>query len=44
MKPALKHALAAIVLLLTLAAPVAAGPLEDAKAASTLPLCGFGVR
>ena len=33
MKPTLKHALAAIVLVLSLAAPVAAGPLEDARAA-----------
>ena len=33
MKPALKHALAAIILVLSLAAPVAAGPLEDAEAA-----------
>jgi TPR repeat protein len=33
MKPALKHALAAIILGLSLAAPVAAGPLEDANAA-----------
>ena len=33
MKPALMHALAAIVLLLGLAAPVAAGPVEDATAA-----------
>jgi TPR repeat protein len=33
MKPALKHALAAIILVLSLAAPVAAGPLEDAVAA-----------
>jgi TPR repeat protein len=33
MKPTLKHALAAIILVLSLAAPVAAGPLEDAKAA-----------
>jgi uncharacterized protein len=33
MKPALKHALAAIILVLSLAAPVAAGLLEDANAA-----------
>jgi TPR repeat protein len=33
MKPALKHALAATILVLSLAAPVAAGPVEDAIAA-----------
>jgi len=33
MKPALKHALAAIILVLSLATPVAAGPYEDATAA-----------
>jgi hypothetical protein len=33
MKPALKYAFAAVVLLLSFAAPVAAGPLEDATAA-----------
>jgi TPR repeat protein len=33
MKPVLKHVLAAIILGLGLAAPVAAGPLEDADAA-----------
>jgi len=33
MKHALKHALAAIVLVLSFAAPVAAGPIEDADAA-----------
>ena len=33
MKPALKHALAAIILVLSLATPVAAGPREDASAA-----------
>jgi TPR repeat protein len=33
MKPALKHALATIILVLSLAAPVAAGALEDAIAA-----------
>jgi uncharacterized protein len=34
MKLALKHALAVIILILSLAAPVAAGPYEDAAAAS----------
>jgi TPR repeat protein len=33
MKPALKHAFAAINVVLSLAAPVAAGPWEDAAAA-----------
>lgn len=33
MQPALKHALAAIILVLSLVAPVTAGPLEDAVAA-----------
>ena len=33
MKLTLKHALAAILLMLSFAAPVAAGPLEDADAA-----------
>jgi TPR repeat protein len=33
MKPAVKHALAAITVVLSLAAPVAAGPYEDAAAA-----------
>jgi hypothetical protein len=33
-KPALKHALTAIILVLSLAAPVAAGPIEDARAAN----------
>jgi TPR repeat protein len=33
MKPALKYAFAAVILLLSFAAPVAAGPLEDATAA-----------
>jgi hypothetical protein len=33
MKPAVKHALAAINVVLSLAAPVAAGPYEDAAAA-----------
>ena len=33
MKPALKYALAAIILVLSLTTPVAAGPLDDADAA-----------
>jgi len=33
MQPALKHALAAIIVVLSIAAPVAAGPLEDGVAA-----------
>jgi TPR repeat protein len=33
MKLALKHAIVAIILMLSLAAPVAAGPLQDAHAA-----------
>src|SRR3981081_3575125 len=33
MKPALKYTFAAVILLLSFAAPVAAGPLEDATAA-----------
>src|SRR5664280_1329446 len=33
MKPTLKHAIAVVLLVLSLAAPAAAGPLEDASAA-----------
>ena len=46
MKLALKRALAAIILVLSLAAPVAAGPFEDATAAYSRGrlLCGFCAR
>ena len=41
MKLALKHVLTAIILILSLAAPVAAGPHEDARAASGYNAGGF---